>query len=290
MRPRRTRKSAALLPGWGEGWEGAKAVARRSMGGFLRMSVGLVALAAGAWVLLRLEDSVLESPRQAVPARIELVDVPADLASDMRASLESFARVPWSSPTLCRDLAQTLERAAWVKQVVCIQRFTDRRVEVRCTYRSPLALVQMDEGFYLVDEDGVRLPGRYANHPSMTLVQGVNVAAPLPGAEWAAPELRAGLELVKILASESFADQITAVLVANFGGRVDAQAAHIELATDRAGGRIIWGSAPGAEIEENTVAEKLELLRSNYRRFGRADAGRGVIDVSVHPDRIITPT
>ena len=57
-----------------------------------------------------------------------------------------------------------------------------------------------------------------------------------------------------------------------------------------AGGRIIWGSAPGAEIEENTVAEKLELLRSNYRRFGRADAGRGVIDVSVHPDRIITPT
>jgi hypothetical protein len=42
-------------------------------------------------------------------------------------------------------------------------------------------------------------------------------------------------------------------------------------------------------VEENTVAQKLNLLRGNYQRFGRVDGDRMLLDVSVHPDRVIAP-
>ena len=266
------------------------AAKRRWLGGSVRLGIAGLAVVVAVYGLRRLEQVVQHSAAHQAPARVQLIDVPADLEPIMRESVAPFARVPWSSPTLCADLARVLEQVAWVRKVERVQRYPDRRVEVCCSYRRPFAMVQTGEGFYLVDEDGVRLPGRYTNHPSMKLIQGVASAAPPAGAEWGAPELGAALELVGILSEESFTDQITAVLVGNFRGRTDARAAQIELATDRAGGRIIWGSAPGEEIEENSVSEKLELLRGNYRRFGRVDAGRGVIDVSVHPDRVITPT
>jgi len=61
------------------------------------------------------------------------------------------------------------------------------------------------------------------------------------------------------------------------------------LTTDQNGGTIIWGSAPGQELEENTAAQKLAILRSNYARSGRLDSQYRVIDVSVFPDRFIVP-
>ena len=64
---------------------------------------------------------------------------------------------------------------------------------------------------------------------------------------------------------------------------------NVELATDRAGGRIRWGSAPGLEIEENLPGQKLALLRQNFINTGRADADHPVIDVSTFPDRFTVP-
>ena len=106
---------------------------------------------------------------------------------------------------------------------------------------------------------------------------------------WNAPDLRGGLAIADLIADEEFADQIRAVRVHNYGGREDARRGHLELATDQVGGRIIWGSAPGEEVEENTAEQKLAILRRNYELFGRADAGRAVIEVSTFPDRFTTP-
>ena len=74
-----------------------------------------------------------------------------------------------------------------------------------------------------------------------------------------------------------------------YGGRRDPRACHIELMTDQAGGRIRWGSAPGSELEENGVQQKLALLRENFSKTGRVDARHAVIDVSTFPDRYTIP-
>lgn len=249
----------------------------------------VVALAIGAgYGLLELEKRVRQSPGQQAPPRLELVDIPPDIEPDVRAALEPFGQLPWSEPTLCEEIAAVMRDVGWVHEVKSVRRYPDRRIEVTCDYRRPVAMVRDGESFYLIDEHAVRLPGRYVNDSTLPLIQGVASAAPTPGATWPGDDVLAGLAVSQIVAKESFADQIAAVLVSNYGGREDPRAAHLQLATDRAGGRIIWGSAPGEEIEENTVEAKLRLLRSNFRRFGRVDAGREVIDISVHPDRVIT--
>ena len=88
---------------------------------------------------------------------------------------------------------------------------------------------------------------------------------------------------------ETFAMHITSVSVKNYAGRSNPRASHIELVTDRAGGRIRWGSPPGFELEENTLTQKLAILRANYAQTGRADAHHDIIDISIHNDRYTVP-
>ena len=131
------------------------------------------------------------------------------------------------------------------------------------------------------------LPGTYTFHRTWKLIQGVRETAPLPGARWGGADVAAGIAVLDRILREPFADQITGVMVDNFGGRVDPNASHIVLATDRAGGRIHWGSAPGSELVENTVEQKLAILRANFRDTGRADADHPGIDISTFADRFV---
>lgn len=276
--------------GWLSAWTGADPAAlyvwrMRA----LKLAVVIAAAAAGYVGLDRLNRWVLASADGDRPARIVLVDVPPDLYAEVSQRVGRLNGASFSSPTLCADVAAAVEATGWVKSVVRVQRHSDHRVEVHCEYRAPFALVHSSTGLLLVDDDGVRLPGVYAVDPAFKMIQGVDSLPPDPGQKWAAADLQAGVELIKLLGGESFSDQIVAVRVHNYAGRRDSRKPHIELATDRTGGRIIWGSGLGDEIEENTPAQKLELLRTNYRRFGHVDADRRVIDVSVLPDRIYAP-
>ena len=259
---------------------------RRRVRWTLAVLAGLALLGGAGYGLWWLEERVLDTPESLAPPKIRLVDVPDNLRAVVTASLDPFVDAVWSSPQLCEDIAAALEFNPWVSKVERVQRYANRGVDVHCAYRLPFAMVQYGEAFYLVDEAGVHLPGRYSSNPEFMIVQGVQTPPPADGEAWDAPDLLAGLTVVKLIDDEPFARQITAVQVHNFHGRRDAREPHIVLATNRAGGQIAWGSAVGEEIEENTAEQKLALLRANYRRFGHVDAGRPRIDVSVHPDRI----
>lgn len=257
---------------------------------FRRGVIGVAALGVAVYGLLQLEAHVLDNGLSEAPPRMIIMrDRPAHTVEATDAVLVKFAKVPWMSPTLCKDIATALAAIPWVKEVRSVHRYADRRIEVDCTYRRPAALVQQGATFYLVDEDAVRLPGEYANDPRYFIIQGAAARAPKPGRAWPGEDVPAALAVIRLLHAEPYREQITGVLVDNYGGRQDPRRPHVLLATDRGGGRIVWGSAPGREIEENTIAAKLGLLRSNFERFGRVDANREVIDISVYPDRIIAP-
>jgi hypothetical protein len=259
-----------------------------------RLSVvllGLAALGSVGWGVQQLEMRVDEELAVKGPGSLRFVDLPQVLVpladADLRAQLLPLLDGPWLDDDMCRSLAERLAEIGWVAEVHYVRRTPAAEFVISCQYRVPVALVQQGTDFYLVDEAGVRLPGVYRYDPAWPLVQGVALPAPDAGFRWPGPDLQAGLKLIEILRRERFAEQITAVLVDNFAGREDRRRAHLELSTDRAGGRIRWGSAPGAEIEENTIVQKLALLRGNFERTGRADGGHAVIDVSVFPDRFL---
>ena len=241
-----------------------------------------------AFSLLNLEERLLASAEFQGPASIRLVNVPEHLNEQMAAALEQFSDVRWSESTLCERIAEAMMATGWVRQVERVRRRAGGAIDVSCAYRSPVAMVATDRGNFLVDVDCVRLPGRYRLHESIKLIHGVSSAAPAPGEVWGSSDLRAGVALVRLLDPEDFNAQIAAIAVGNYGGRLDSREAHIFLTTD-SNQRIIWGSEPGQEVEENTAAQKIALLRENFRRFGHVVAGHPWIDVSVHPDRINAP-
>ena len=259
----------------------------------LRIGLGIVAvgaIASGiAWGLDKLDRQVHAQPRFAGPPELVLPDVPEGLEPVIRQELGALASARWSDPQLCLRIGRQLEKNAWVRSVESVRRLPTGRIEARCVYREPVALVQTGGEFVLIDEDCVRLPGRYPYRPSWVLIQGVSSVPPPAGQTWTPPDLAAAVAVLNRLADEAFADQVTAVRVHNYRGRIDARGAQIELATDRAGGRVVWGSAPGEEVEENSAEQKLAILRRNHELYGRIDAGRQVIDVTTFPDRFTTP-
>ena len=226
-------------------------------------------------------------------ATVQFVDRPGQLTdlclSDLSASVADLLTRNWTDKRLCRDLAERLAETGWMARLNYVRRTADGRFEVSADYRLPFAMVQQSDTFLLVDNEGVRLPGTYLYDPAQKLIQGVAGATPQPGGSWEGDDIKAALAIVGAVAGEPFSGQITAVLVDNAGGRRDPRRAAIELATDRAGGRIRWGSAPGFEIEENSVGQKLAILRENYRQTGRVDAHHAIIDISTFPDRFTIP-
>jgi hypothetical protein len=276
-------------------WSRLDASRRRQV--VLTVAVAVFAFTAaggGALAFIRLEKHVDQTLLDQYPIpRFDFVDLPESLvalaAIDLETAIAPFRQRAWTEDELCHDLADAIGKVPWVESLSWVRRRPQGRFEVSASYRQPLALVQNGSDFVLVDRDGVRLPGTYMYHPAWKLVQGISSPAPLSGKKWQAPDLAAGLEVLKTIQSEPFAAQISAVLVENFDGRKNPRGVRIELATDRAAGRIAWGSPPGAEVEENSVAQKLRILRENFRRTGRVDAGYTVIDISTFPDRFMVP-
>ncbi|GJM26383.1 MAG: hypothetical protein DHS20C16_27980 [Phycisphaerae bacterium] len=248
----------------------------------------MVLLLSGiAMGMRQLERYVYSHINNQKPAQIEFASLPKHLEGVFANVVAEYEHQPWMGDELCVNIAEHLNNVAWVKKVNRVHRFSDGRVEIDCSYRNPVAMVRTTGGMLLVDDEGVLLPGQYARDLNLLAIEGVGTPPPDPGERWDAPELHAGLDLVRIFEKERFASQITGVSVNNYRGRQDRRAAHIELATNREGSRIIWGSAPGEEIEENTLEQKVKLLRSNFHRYGHVDANHGVIDVSIYPDRIL---
>jgi hypothetical protein len=252
----------------------------------------VVVLAVGITCgLYELDKNVHQAERFQVAPQVTLVDVPDQLRQVIIRRIAPALELAWIDPDLCRNIADALASEVWVKQVVKVTKGPTGLVEVHCRYRQPVALIQTQHSFIAIDEDRVRLSEIRAvpSDCDLKIVQGVDGVPPAYGARWESADLNAGLEVLEVLEGEPFDDQILAVGVHNYGGRLDSKLAHVELATDRVGGRIIWGSAPGEEVEENSVSQKVAILRANHHRNGRVDAGFAVIDISTFPDRFSTP-
>ncbi len=258
----------------------------------LAVGVTVACIVLAAVALDRHADAVLMARR--LPAeRVAFPGLPPVIEQlagrELMTSLHPLLAEPWLADDLCQRIADVVGRSGWVRKLHHVRRNVDGTFEVTCDYRTPVAMVHKDSSYYLVDAEHVRLPGVYAYHESWITIEGVMLSAPPAGLPWPGEDLRAGIGLVRSLAGEPFLPQVTAILVRNYDGREDAHRSHIELATDRAGGRVRWGSAPGRELEENSLSAKTAILRANYASTGRLDAGYPVIDVSTFPDRFTVP-
>ena len=256
---------------------------------FLKLTAAAAAFGAAIWGLDHAQSQQFRQPEYRQYASFQLVDAPAGMAGLVEQELAEFDGRDWIDSALCEQVARRLADCPWVENVKRVSKAEPGLILVECEYRRPQALVQYGEYFYMVDEYSVRLPGVYGYEPGWMLVQGVSTAAPDPGETWLGNDVAAGLRLAGMILDQPYAGQVVSVSVYNYGGREDPYRSHIELVTDSSGNRILWGSAPGEELEENSADQKLRILAENFRRHGRIDAHEPRIDISVFPSRFLIP-
>ncbi len=181
--------------------------------------------------------------------------------------------------------AHRLAENPWVESVQRLVRKPGGVVVVHATYRRPAALVAARDGYHLVDTNGHRLPGVYPFEQlrALGLIAVINVgsAPPAEGDRWPGKDLAGALKLIDLIAAEPFADQVRAVDVSNYAGRMDGDKPQLRIMTDR--GIVRWGRAPGEEgVYEPDAPRKMRMLADVAQQAasrGRIDADGKIVDV-----------
>lgn len=238
--------------------------------------------------------------RSDTPPKILLVDRPAwmtDVLADKIISSVGVA-VP-ASPfdhQLLENRAKLLADNPWVKSVRQVRRTFEKKpgdtIEVQCEFRTPVAIVRYGETYWYVDNESVKLPEQFTGEEalrlirpavgsaSFRLIEGVTAPPPLAGRKWAGDDLKAGLELLALLAEKPYAKEINKIDVSNYNGRVKPNEAQLVCLT-RYGSEIRWGQPVSAKafFVEVRVEQKLALMAANVQRTGRVDMNLPWIDL-----------
>lgn len=227
----------------------------------------VVAVAVVA-ILQVLERRVLTGQVRPAPAKLQisLVDrpqwMPRTLANQIAAKL-----LPPSGRYYDRALTDEVAARAcanpWVSKIVRAEKFLtpDRAtaiIEVKASFRMPIAKVRTGSNFTYVDCDGVSLPseqvpkwaadrsgspgattyyldrrnvppGRAIHRIHYVVIEGAESLPPQVGKQWAGEDIKAALRLIKLIMTKPYAYQITAVDVRNHKGRISNHEPHLRM-------------------------------------------------------------
>jgi hypothetical protein len=263
----------------------------------------LVTAAVGCaivWGYTTLREDVRESAGYRMTCdNLYLVKFPSWMNESIRAELD-MRRLDPTFPKefslldddVCERVAAAYSRCLWVERVEQIVKHDPRSdpqrppLEVLLKFRRPMAFVQVQDGFCLVDELGVRLPGVYREPKlgaaTFMVVAGVPWMAPAPGEAWNDPALAAALKVASAVESKRQAFHLVSIDMSNFNYKRDRRDTEIALYTANET-RIKWGKAPTAEAEllqEKTPVEKVAYLDHVYKSLnGQVDGVLSYIDI-----------
>ncbi|RMH23730.1 MAG: hypothetical protein D6693_10780 [Planctomycetota bacterium] len=175
--------------------------------------------------------------------------LPADEQDRLRRiALAGLTPDPFDTTALA-ETREALARTGWFKTPPTLRRRPAGVVEVRGDWRAPAAVVRTGSWDRLVADDGALLPLRYPEGGAGDLPVIVRPYAAAPrrpdGAEgfgliWPGGDVPAAIRLHRFLRSSPHAARIAAIDVSRY-----VPEGELVVVMDT-GGRIVWGSAPGA--------------------------------------------
>ncbi|MBL4702650.1 MAG: hypothetical protein JKX85_15495 [Phycisphaeraceae bacterium] len=279
----RGRKTSARRINKSTTWDSARTLmGLRILGGFaLLVSLCLV----WQWTEGRLKSYISKTQSKTVIwEQVQLVDAPTWMSPFLRQQIQQrIAGELGQDPMDVQSLNQAVKSLAsspWVGQVARIARTTGGRVLVHAVYREPVAMVQSEHGYHLIDGQYHLLPGLYLEHQlapvGLPVITGVGETLVRPGMVWGDAALTAGLQLVQLVSNQPYASQIKSVDVSQRDrrGRI-----RLTLLT-HLGGQVHWGYPLGqGHPVEVTDAAKLNALAGLYQRCGQIDVSGKTVDI-----------
>ncbi|MFT3788405.1 MAG: hypothetical protein QM770_19905 [Tepidisphaeraceae bacterium] len=248
-------------------------------------------LGVGGWRAWKFADERAARPDS--PAKVVFINTPPWMSPDLIARI-AHEIAPTSVDSgldhkLLVDTSAMLKAQPWVKQVNQVRRVYGEKpgdtLQIDCEFRAPVAFVEDDGVFWMVDGDGVKLPEKFSLEELKKLgmglepkkqlrrITGVAQQSPQAGEMWKGDDLKAGLDMVRLMYGKPFLNEVIEIDVTNVGKRVDANAAQIVLRTVR-GTEVRWGQPlNGPMYAEPTPDQKLATLQHIYDQYNRVDAG-----------------
>ncbi len=233
-----------------------------------------IGVVGGLWLAgLGVRSYVLAMPRYQIDTgELRVVDrpewMPERIAADIRVPPELAGRFSVFDPRLVASVARGFTANPWVRQVQEVRKEYPNTIYVSLDLRRPVASVLIEGCWYLVDRDGVRLPGVDFGAPELPdpipVMKGVRVGPPAPGRPWDDRGVLEGAVVGEIiLASQTLrAVDISEIDVSNAGGRVDPRAGEVVLRT-KLGTRIVWGRTDLSEGMKLSSQQRLEILENH---------------------------
>lgn len=183
-------------------------------------------------------------------------------------------------------VAEAFRRNPWVFRVRSVERIFPDKLQVELELRRPQAVLKKSDSYYLLDQEGVVLPGRYYSWPKdqgkTPYIQSTKLnSIPEPGRRIEDKGVKAGIELVRFLKQNNTHRLLglKAVDVSNVGKGRPRGESDIVLWTDT-GVAIKWGCPPLCQqVDELPEGEKLKNLMSVVKAEGQRLAQMEYVDV-----------
>jgi hypothetical protein len=210
--------------------------------------------------------------------------LPRDLRDVMLASAyQELERHPdpFSAAAL-RGVSDAALKSGWIEQVRSVERLRTGSVHINAQWRVPTAVVRRDGSDYLVGKRGEVLPMVFKpdGSPLKAIVGATREprlegGRPAIGQIWPGSDVQAGLELLVLISSRPWADQVAAIDVGEYLSRKE-----LVLVT-RWNGKVVWGGAPSDTIPgQLSTASKLGRIDALYQRHSRIDVSKRLVDVT----------
>jgi len=221
--------------------------------------------------------------------------VPHDLVSQVVQRANLPRELELLDDRLVDDVAEAFRHSPWVEEVVSVTKSYPASVMVAVSYRRPVAMVEVRQGKYPIDAEGVLLPPQdfsVAETQKYHTIAGVTSTPQGPaGTEWGdaivSNEERLAAELGPVWKKLGLA-AIVCPRAAERHARIDEG---VFVLTSSGGSRIIWGHAPGTDHPgELSTRQKVGRLEEYVQRFGGFDRPQGPYLIDIRHWRDISRT
>lgn len=221
-------------------------------------------------------------------ADIVIPDPPRWIPSDFAEKVLRDAGLPEEVSVLDPDLVEQIhgafEQHPWVQAPVQVRSSVPARIEVEFDFRQPVAMVEVSDGFYPVDDEGVLLPP--ADFPPSELTRYPTIAGmrspPVGGlgASWGDARVIGAARLAVVL-MPYWEDWKLKAIEVPVRQRADQKYEDLEFTVTTLGGsRIIWGRAPGNNHPLEVTVENKILRLKDFLAKGKTFDGNWEININ----------
>jgi hypothetical protein len=254
----------------------------------------------GVGLLLMYADRYVRASKPVTTGPVVLMDVPGWVGEQLKAQIlaQAGTRTFRLDENAAGLVAENLKSSAWLDHISTLT--TDKSIEVRATFRKPVAMIKSGLSPFYVDANQVVLDYVPMPHLPIVEIKGLSLATQVPrvGQVWRRDDLHAALMILDRLSrrdrmetmTKPLLAEIASIDVSNYNGTKNSSRPHIVFYT-KDGTEIQWGAELGAwqKYLESTDEQKLAKLYGYYKEKGTLSGGVKYINLRDPRDNIPLP-